>query len=272
MSKIFLNNPIYKHHILGIGSLFFGIFLVGLSALIYSDEDKKIVKHPLIGIALIITSELIVSICFVFQEIFIKNYDVHPLQLVGFEGLWGFIIISIILIIFQFISCNNIDISGDICTENDKGELFLEDSIFAFRQMWEKKNILILNILHIISIAIYNVVGINLTKLASSTSRAVVDNVRSVFVFLFFLFFEPVSETKEEFRIIQFIGLLFLVFGTLVYNEIVVIHFFGLDYNTRQNIVKRKKQELIKSLEEEDEEKKLYVSVRSKNSFSSVDE
>ena len=109
LSKIFLNNPIYKHHILGIGSLFFGIFLVGLSALIYSDEDKKIVKHPLIGIALLITSELIVSICFVFQEIFIKNYDVHPLQLVGFEGLWGFIIISIILIIFQFITRKQIE-------------------------------------------------------------------------------------------------------------------------------------------------------------------
>ena len=124
--------------------------------------------------------------------------------------------------------------------------------------MLEKKAILIVYIFYVVSIALYNIVGINLTKLVSSTARAVVDTVRTVFIWLFFLCFEPVEGTKETFHVLQFIGFLFLVFGTLVYNEIIVLPFWGLDYYTRVNIAKREA--------EKDEEGKLYVSIDGKDS------
>ena len=185
----------------------------------------------------------------------------------------------ILLIIFQFIPCDNSDIKEEICTKNDENKFLLEDSIFAFRQMWEKKSIFILYLLYIITVPFFNVFGVKLTILVSSTARAVVDNARSVLVWLFFFFIETAPDTKENFRLVQFIGLLFLVFGTLVYNEIVVLPFWGLDYNIRPNLVKRQKERFIKKLEEEDDdeseenrEKKLYESVQGKDSIANANQ
>ena len=251
-SSIFLKNPLYRHAVLGVGTLIFGLSLVGLNAII-NDKDSDVAKNPVVGIILLCTSQFFSSTEYVFQEKFIKHYDVHPFQLVGFEGLWGATIYTILLIIFQLISCNSWSKSlrEGICFstyENNTAEegldtSYIEDSIYAFKQMWDNKAILIVYIFYVVSIALYNIVGINLTKLVSSTARAVVDTVRTVFIWLFFLVFDPVEGTHETFHWLQFIGFCLLVVGTLIYNEIVTIPYWNLDYYTRDNIAKREKEE-----------------------------
>ena len=257
-SRIFLKNPIYRHAYLGIGSLIFGLCLVGLNSMIYKDDNKEVAKNPIVGIILMCTSQLFSSTEYVFQEKFIKQYDVHPFQLVGFEGLWGSIMYAILLTIFQFVDCTSwshqfeegICFSHNITHYNSTGGFkynetvsYIEDTRFAFKQMGDNVALLIVYIFYIISIALYNIVGINLTKLVSSTARAVVDTVRTVFIWLFFLIFSPVEGTKETFYPLQLVGFIFLVVGTLIYNEILVIPLWGLDYYTRDNIDKRKKEE-----------------------------
>jgi hypothetical protein len=39
--------------------------------------------------------------------------------------------------------------------------------------------------------------------------------------------------------VLQLIGFIILVFGTLVYNEILIIRFWGFDYNTKSERAKR---------------------------------
>ena len=258
-SKIFLKNPIYRHQILGVGTLIFGLSLVGLNSIL-NDTNTDVAKNPVVGIILLSTSQLFTSTEYIIQEKFIKHYDVHPFQLVGFEGLWGSLMYGILLIIFQVVSCDEWSetLKNGICFINDEGESHIEDSIFAFEQMWDYKPLLVVYIFYVVSIALYNIVGINLTKLVSSTARAVVDTVRTVFIWGFFLFFTPVEGTKEDFHLLQFIGFIFLVCGTLVYNEIVTLPFWGLDYYTRVNIAKRKNNG-----EGSDEREKLYDSKQS---------
>ena len=153
---------------------------------------------------------------------------------------------TILLVIFQFVSCDiwSKSLREGICSINDDGNYHIEDSIFAFRQMWNRKAILIIYIFYVVSIALYNIVGINLTKLVSLTARAVVDTVRTVFIWLFFLIIHPVNETEEKFHPLQFVGFCFLVFGTLVYNKILVIPFWGLDYYTRDHFALREKAKM----------------------------
>lgn len=43
----------------------------------------------------------------------------------------------------------------------------------------------------------------------------------------------------EHFRTLQLFGFIVLIFGTLVYNEILVIPFLGLNYYTKVNIARR---------------------------------
>ena len=263
-SKIFLKTPLYRHAIFGVGTLIFGLFLVGLNSILFSSEkEKETAKNPVVGIILMCTSQLFSSTEYIFQEKFIKHYEVHPFQLVGFEGLWGSIMYSILLVIFQFVSCDEWgdDLKDGVCCKDNHENYYIENSRFAFQQMWENKWLLFLYICYIISIALYNIVGINLTKLVSSTARAVVDTVRTVFIWVFFLFISPVKGTEETFHLLQFIGFLFLLFGTLVYNEIIPLKCFNMDYYTRENIAKRKKEEREKQKENpEDDQNKLYIS------------
>ena len=145
-SKLFLKNPIYRHAILGIGTLIFGLSLVGLNAIL--NDKKSVARNPVVGIILLCTSQFFSSTQYVIQEKFIKSYDVHPFQLVGFEGLWGFCMYTIILIIFQFIPCDDwIDALKDgICFKDNKNKYHMEDTIFAFKQMGDNVAILILYI------------------------------------------------------------------------------------------------------------------------------
>ena len=265
-STIFLKNPLYRHAVLGVGTLIFGLSLVGLNSRINA-PDTDVAKNPAVGMMLLGASQFFSSTEYVFQEKFIKHYEVHPFQLVGFEGLWGVVMYTILLFIFQNVSCDDWSkgLRDGICFDKsttNEPESHIEDSLFAFEQMWENINLLIVYIFYIISIALYNIVGINLTKLVSSTARAVVDTVRTVFIWAFFLFFTPVEGTHEEFYWLQFIGFIFLVIGTLIYNEIIVLPFCKLDYYTRDNIALREqlKKDGNQNNNEEDKDK-LYVSV-----------
>ena len=289
-SRIFLKNKIYRHAFLGIGSLIFGLFLVGLNSMIFKGDNESVAKNPLVGIILMSTSQFFSSTEYVFQEKFIKHYDVNAFQLVGFEGLWGSCMYSILLIIFQFADCSgwDQDIREGICffynetynvtyvngTYYDVNKTIskIEDTDFAFRQMDDNTSLLVVYIFYIVSIALYNIVGINLTKLVSSTARAVVDTVRTVFIWLFFLIFDPVEGTHETFYPLQLVGFLFLVFGTLVYNEILVIPWFGLNYYTRDNIAKREKEKREAEAEIKPEENdRLYLSTDVKDSDANLD-
>jgi len=285
-SKIFLKNPIYRHAYLGIGTLLLGLSMVGLNSMIYKKDNESVAKNPLVGIILMSTSQFFSSTEYVIQEKFIKHYDVHPFQLVGFEGLWGSVMYSILLIFFQFLSdcsgwsqtiregicfyyfdTHRVEYENNNFKDHNTTISHIEDTDFAFKQMGASTAVLVVYIFYIVSIALYNIVGINLTKLVSSTARAVVDTVRTVFIWLFFLIWGPVPGTKETFYVLQFFGFLLLVFGTLVYNEIVTIPWFKLDYYTRDNIAKREKEK--KALEENqspDEKERLYLSTDGKSS------
>lgn len=245
-SKIFLKNHIYRHHAIGVGTVIVGLCLVGLSAII--NQGDSTAKNPIVGMCLLLCAQLFSSSQYVIQEKFLNSYSVNPFQLVGFEGFWGSLVYIILLIIFQNISCLNWGetLQKSICIKNEYNEWKIEDTLFAFRQMNDNIGIWFVYILYVVSIALYNIIGINLTKLVSSTARAVVDTVRTVFVWMFFLIPWPIRPkgSEEKFEIIQFFGFILLIVGTIIYNEIVELKFWNLDYYTRTQIAKRKKLEV----------------------------
>lgn len=58
-------------------------------------------------------------------------------------------------------------------------------------------------------------------------------------IWVFFLAVPIYGEQTEHFKVLQLVGFFFLVLGTLVYNEILVIPFLGFNTNTREAIAKR---------------------------------
>jgi len=248
MSILFLKKKQYRHHLLGIIIVFSGMFLVGLAALVNTDSGGAETKF--LGILLLLLSLLFSGFQFVIEEKFLGDSSIHPLKVVGWEGIWGSIFILILLPIFQFIPCSA-DWSGskDLCAYNEGFTTFsVEDSIFALKQMGSNGTLMFFVIASTFSIAFFNFFGISITKYASSPQRAVLDNSRTILVWLFFMIYQ--GKGHETFKWLQLVGFFVLIIGSLIYNEIVELPFFGFDQYTKKAIKEREENvNLIKSKE-----------------------
>jgi len=259
-SVIFLKNKLYKHNFLALFIVIFGLILVGVASKVYPHilpeqckEGGSDQKESVWGIVLVIIAQVFSASQFIIEEKFMKGYHCHPLKAVGWEGIWGALLYIILLVIFQFVPCDappqgGSNLSSFICSPNDKGQWTLEDSIFAFRQMGSDPLLLFFVILYVCSIALFNFVGISVAKYASSHARAVVDTVRTIVVWGFFLMpFINVCH-RESFNWIQLLGFILLVLGTVIYNEVLVIPFFGFDQETKNKRAEIEEQKKLANL------------------------
>lgn len=86
------------------------------------------------------------------------------------------------------------------------------------------------------SIAFFNAFGVTVTKNASAAQRSTIDTSRTVIIWLFFMAVPVYGIYTEHFKWLQLVGFILLVIGTLVYNEILIIPYFGFDVNTKKAI------------------------------------
>lgn len=114
----------------------------------------------------------------------------------------------------------------------------MEDTPRAFDDIKANKMILVWSILICFSIASFNAFGVAVTKNASSAQRSTIDTSRTVIIWVVQLILG-----EEKFKVLQLFGFILLVFGTLVYNEILVVPYFGFDQNTKAARARREKEE-----------------------------
>lgn len=76
----------------------------------------------------------------------------------------------------------------------------IEDSHMAFVEMANNYKLAILSILIVLSVACLNSFGVAVTKYSSATQRTVVDSIRNILVWVFFLTYTGAGH--EEFVLI----------------------------------------------------------------------
>ena len=81
----------------------------------------------------------------------------------------------------------------------------------------------------VVSIACFNATGVAITKFASASQRSTIDTSRTLVIWLLNL-----ALGNEKFNFGQMIGFILLVFGTLVYNEILILPIECLNRNTKR--------------------------------------
>lgn len=252
-SLIFLKTKFYKYHYIGILIVILGLGLVGLNAVIYSDKGTG--SSPVAGIILVIVAQFFSTSMFIVEEKLLKQYNTPALKVVGFEGMWGVCIYIIVMIVSYFISCDSWTetLRKNLCAENEKGETRFEDILFAFRQIGDSVQLICFFLLYIISIAFFNFAGLSVTKYVSSTARTIVDTLRTVVIWLFFLTMPFVPEsTKENFFWLQLVGFIILVLGSVIYKKIIVLKFCGLDQDDSTVNETKNNEEDVKVDEEEE--------------------
>lgn len=97
----------------------------------------------------------------------------------GWEGFFGFVTITFLLIPMYFIDV------GNMIFKNPEGRL--EDAIDGFYQIKNNWQVACGFLGTIISIAFFNFAGISVTKQISATTRTVLDSVRTFVVWIFSL-------------------------------------------------------------------------------------
>ena len=127
---LFLKRMPKNYQWLGVGLVFLGVFLVGLASQSGKENETKF-----LGILLLLLSLLFSGFQFVYQEIILVKYKCASLQLVAWEGIWGLIIFIILLPALEWIPCN-FDKAKDVCSQNEDGDFYMENTIFAFKQMF----------------------------------------------------------------------------------------------------------------------------------------
>jgi len=202
-SVIFLKRKLRFHHWSGIASIAIGIVIVGTSSLSGPSSDEK-PPNPLLGAVCVLIAQIFTATQFIIEEKFIDGKNIPPLQAVGYEGIWGVIILTVALPILNVIP-------GD-----DSGKF--QNTLDAFVQLGHEGGLLAAVIGGIFSVAFFNFFGISVTKYLSSSHRATIDAMRTIFVWVFFLALQ-----KEVFNPLQLAGFFVLAFGTFTYNEVILM-------------------------------------------------
>lgn len=69
-----------------------------------------------------------------------------------------------------------------------------------------------------ISISFFNYCGLSVTRNISATSRSTIDTCRTLFIWIFSLAFG-----WEHFSWLQVVGFIVLIYGTFVFNDVVIL-------------------------------------------------
>eukprot|EP00743_Colponemidia_sp_Colp-15_P003370 GILK01003643.1.p1 GENE.GILK01003643.1~~GILK01003643.1.p1 ORF type:complete len:402 (+),score=58.34 GILK01003643.1:48-1208(+) len=201
-SIMFLGRRLLAHHWLGLSLIVAGVAVVGLNSLIYTSTGSEAPSNPMLGIVLVLAAQVFAAGLMVVEEKYFANYQIHPLQAVGYEGAWGVLLAAIILPALMFVHGSNGRPLDDVV-----------DAVIQIQSSWR---LLLAVLAGIGAIALYNFCGVSVTKRASATARSTIDTTRTVFVWAF-----CILAGWEDFHWLQVGGFVLLVLGTMLYNEII---------------------------------------------------
>jgi multidrug transporter EmrE-like cation transporter len=239
-SVLFLKKKYYVHHMIGISMVIAGVIIVGTVSIHNAPANAK-TTDP-VGILFLVCAQFFSGGMMVTEEKLIKGSGhVTPLLAIGLEGLSGCTLLILLLPFIGLIPCTREMANGkDIACPFGH----LDDSTAAIAQIFGETELCLLVFGSMCSIAMFNFFGISITQLLSSSSRAVIDPTRTLFIWIM-----SILLGWEAFIYLQLIGFAISTFGMLVFNEIVPLPFWGIDYNHTKRINERDKQrqELIKS-------------------------
>ncbi|KAI1156036.1 hypothetical protein F4825DRAFT_363675 [Nemania diffusa] len=218
-SLIFLGRKLHLFQWLSLFGVVVGVGLVGLAGAIQPDtkanatsltammEDPAAAEalRVVLGVTLIAGAQIFTATQFVLEESLLERSSIEPIEVVGWEGLFGLAFTLIGMLVLHF-----------AIGRTDAGRLGPFDMVEGLRQMVENKVVLISSFLIMISIGGFNFFGLSVTRSVSATSRSTIDTCRTLFIWIVSL-----GLGWETFKWLQVAGFALLVYFTFLFNGIV---------------------------------------------------
>jgi len=200
---------------LGIGIVMGGLILVGGSGMLRGpgsgDSTKATSSQALLGVMLVLSGSALNSLQGVAEEKLMKGTVVDPMEVVGWEGIWGSLVCLVVLLpIAQAVS------GGDLgCAENTRDTLM---------QMTGSAGVMFVLIGYALALALMNNYSQVVSKNLSAVHRMLINTLRTVIIWVvnLFIFYalpggESYGEKWDIYSLMQLGGFAVLVCGTVVY-------------------------------------------------------
>ncbi|KAL5014312.1 hypothetical protein ScPMuIL_008582 [Solemya velum] len=173
LSVAFLGRNIRRLMWIGMFAIIIGLVLVGVADIAFNKSANDNINGIIAGDLLIVMAQVIVAVQMVYEERFVTRLNIPPLQAVGWEGTFGFLVLGLLQIPFYYIIVDSFD---------NNPQHRLEDAVDGFLQMGNSWQICLATVGNIASIAFFNFCGISVTKEMSATTRMVLDSVRTIVI------------------------------------------------------------------------------------------
>jgi drug/metabolite transporter (DMT)-like permease len=213
-SIAFLKRKLNYMHLNGLLLSVLGVACVGGSSLLSGAgaKDGESQEDVMYGMGLVVLSQMVQAVQLTFEDYFLADLRMAPLQVVGFEGLYG-------MLLMVFAVCPAIfflpgsDVGGK-----------LENSLDSIELIKSSKPILILCVCQACAMLMYNFAGMCVTDHLGAVFRTILETLRTMFVWivdccLFYFTSTGLGEGLNEYSLLQLTGFVILVVGTLVYDK-----------------------------------------------------
>ena len=213
LSRLVLKKHIDVPQLIGVLFVFVGIIMTGISSIYI----KSATYTTSVGVILMLLSNIIWPIQFILEEKLFRSYRFNALEAIGYEGLSGSSIYLLILPMLLNVSCVPSFLDE---AKMDGFCIFgkIEDPVFAIQQMLSSKYLIATTIVYIITISFVNFSMIAVIKYGSAISSVTVSSVRILLLWVISLI-----AGWEKFSVLELLGFILVLIGSLLYNEIIRI-------------------------------------------------
>ena len=178
-----------------------------LDAIRTSRSTQASSNHALrttIGVGIVSIAQIFAAAQFVLEESIMSRYPIAPLELVGYEGVSGLVVILSAQVIAHFAYGS---------THDGRESVF--DMRIGWHEITQNPRIYTASFLMMIATGVYNYLALTVTRSLSATHRTSIDAFRTLLIWIVGL-----GLGWESFKWLQLLGFSGLVFGNLLFNEV----------------------------------------------------
>lgn len=173
LSFLFLHRRFHKFQWIALIVVTLGIAIVGASPLLQGElliplESSSDAQRMILGSALILVAQLFTATQYILEERLLSKYNLHPLRAIGLEGMFGLLFLILAMPPLYF------------AVGRTEGSWFNIPEAWA--QITSNPTIYISALGSILSIAVFNATGLEVTRRMSATSRSTIDACRTILI------------------------------------------------------------------------------------------
>jgi len=232
LSIIFLKRRIHGYEWFAICLTIIALVCIGTAGIFIptvgqTEETEYSASRKFLGCVLVILSQLVQAGQIVTEEFILKDINMPALQIVGWEGIWGLVMMVLIACPFAF-----------ICPGTDPSPLggSLENIFDSFHQLFHSSDIGIVVAIFLVAVMLYNIFGMLVTSVSSAINRTILEAVRTLLIWIFMLICAAANAPFGEYWVawswLELGGFILLITSSLMYNAVIKLPFF--EYPTKE--------------------------------------